>query len=193
VHRYFPACTVDVFSSYGEALTNVPISVYQVVVCPQRTASLDHYTLLRLNRRHNPSAPFVITMDGQEFAFVHEAIDQGALGLLNGSHTAEDVVHTVRPLISLYGLRFSLARRENWMVGYREQLRNNPIQCTSEVLMDNRLMCERALVAVESSMLALRAHAGDLVAEAIERIRRTSNDGVMDVCPADRQLITAAL
>jgi DNA-binding NtrC family response regulator len=171
VHRYFPACTVDVSRSYEEALTYVPLSVYQVIICPQRTASLDRYALLTLNRRHNPSAPFVITMGGQDFAFVQQAIDHGALGLLDGSHTAEEVIQTVRPLLSLYSLRFSLARREKWMTDYREQLRNNPIRGTWEnALIDNRLMCEQALVAVEGSMQALRAYAGDLAAEARQRM-----------------------
>jgi DNA-binding NtrC family response regulator len=170
VHRYFSASTVDVCSSFKDALKYVPISVYQVVVCPQKIASLDQYSLPRLNRLHNPCAPFIITTDQNEVVFVQQAIAHGVLGLLKGSPTTEDVIRTVAPLLWLYQLRFSLDRRKKWVTDFRARLRSNPVEGKPESLIENRLMCEQALFAIESGMQALRAYAGNLADEATERM-----------------------
>jgi DNA-binding NtrC family response regulator len=167
----FLLATADICQSFEEAVEHMPFTVYQLLICPYRIASLDQYQLLTLNLRHNPSAPFIVTMSGQEFAFMQQAIEYGALGVLDGMPTTQDVVHTVRPLLWLYRLRFSLDRREQWMADFRNQIRNNPVQGKSEALVENRLLCEQALVAIEGGMQALRAHASELVVEAKERMR----------------------
>lgn len=174
IHRYFPAAMVDVCSSFENALTFIPLNRYQVVICPQSIASRDQYSLLRLNRRHNYCAPFIVTTNGDEFADVKQAIDHDALGFMHGTTTTTNIVCILENLLALYRLRFSLARRWKWVTDYRDKLRSSPFPKNSGELSgeiyENRVMCEQALVAIEGSVLTFRAQADDRTSEARQRM-----------------------
>lgn len=152
----------------------MPLATYQLLICPYRFALRNAHALVSLNRRHNPCAPFVVTMSGREFSCVQHVIDHGVLGVLDRAHTIEDSLRTLGPLLSLYQLRFSIAHRERWVADCRDWLRKNPVHHESEFLnqsiQENRIMCLQALVAIEGSMQALQAYAGDLAHEATERM-----------------------
>jgi DNA-binding NtrC family response regulator len=169
-----PQSTVDVYGSLEEALPHVPLTAYQLLICPYRMALFNKHTLLAVSRLHNPFAPFVVTMHKGEFSFVEHAIDYGVLGVLDAAHTTQDVLRTVRPLLWLYQLRHSLGRRAQWLIDFRAQIRNNPVQEKWQPVIDNRLLCEQALVAIEDGMQTLRMHADDLMADAKERMRYSS-------------------
>jgi hypothetical protein len=63
------------------------------------------------------------------------------------------------------------SRRPKRVTDFRDQLRNNPIQDNSEGLIDKRVLCELALLAIEDGMQALRAHVDDLIPEAKQKMR----------------------
>ena len=86
IHRYLPAAMVETCSSFEDSVTYMPLHLYQVVIYPQRLASYNQYSLLRLNRIHHPCSPFIVTMEREEVADVRQAIEQGALGFLHGNH-----------------------------------------------------------------------------------------------------------
>jgi DNA-binding NtrC family response regulator len=171
VDQYFSGSPVDICSSFEKALMCLPISTYQVVICPQGIASLDQYSLLRLSGLHNPCAPFIVTTGHGEFAFVQQAIDHGALGFLQESDSTADVLRTVQALVSLYRLRFSCDRREKWVADSRSQLQQHGITLNKTV-QDNRVVCRQTLDAIAGSNQALRGHASNLVADAKERMRQ---------------------
>jgi DNA-binding NtrC family response regulator len=174
--RSVPLSTADVCLSFEEAEHHMALAVYQLLICPYRIALLNQYALVALNRLHNPFAPFVVTMRSGESSFVQQTIDHGALGVLDETHTTEDVLRTIRPLLWLYQLRHSLDRREKWMTDFRQQLCNNPIGDKSESLRENRTLCQQSLLAIEAGMQVLRVHAEDLVNDATERMLCASRE-----------------
>ena len=174
VQRYFSAPLVHVCSSFEDAVTYMPLHLYHVVICPQKIASRDQYSLLRLNQLHNPCSPFIVSTGRGEVADVRQAIDQGALGFVHGTTTSSNIILILRVLVALYRLRFSLARRMKWATTYREILQRNSIHEKSEMRcgarQDHRVMCEQTLTAIEGSMQAFQAQANSLVSEARQRM-----------------------
>lgn len=177
VSRYFPAVVVNTCSSFEDAVTYLSLNRYQIVVCPQRVASRDDYSLLNLNQLHNPYAPFIVTTDQDEVADVQQAIDRGALGFLHGTPTNPNIGLVLEGLMALYRLRLSLAGRWKWATDYREQIRTALTKHDGEelrgTLRDNLVMCEQTLVAIEGSILTFRSHADSLTYEARQRMWET--------------------
>jgi hypothetical protein len=147
-----------------------------LLICPYQIALFNEYALMALSRLHNTIAPLVVTMGVEEFSFVQQAIDYGILGALDEAHTTQDVLRTIRPLLWLYQLRHSLGRRTQWLIDFRAQLRSNSVQDKWQPAIDNRLLCEQALVAIEDGMQTLRMHAGDLISDAKERMVHSSRE-----------------
>ena len=172
--QYFSVAIVDICLSYETAMISLPLHAYQIVICPQRLAARDQYSLLRLNQVHNPCSPFIVTTEQGEVADVRQAIDHGALGFLHGTTSTPNIILNIHSLMELYRSRFSLARRWKWVTDYRDQLQRNLIQDNSEVLRseiyDNRVMREQALVAIEGSILVYRTQADNRVSEARKRM-----------------------
>ena len=170
----FPAAHVEVCASFEDAVAYMPLNLYQVVVCPQRIASRDGYSLLSLNRLHNPCSPFIVTTERGEVADVKQAITHGALGFLSGIGTTPIIVGIIERLLSLYRLRFSIEVRTKWVTNYGNQLQTDSISETSAIWrgasQDNRVMCEQTLTAIEGSMEAFHAQANTLVSEARQRM-----------------------
>ncbi|MGC4095741.1 MAG: hypothetical protein QM706_01380 [Nitrospira sp.] len=179
IHRFFPAVVVDVCASFAEAAEYLSLNHYQAVICPQRIASREQYSLLRLNQLHNSCAPFIITTDRDEAPDVQQAIDQGALGFLPETATTPTIIRTIEGLLVLYGLRFSLACRWKWLTDYRDQLRNNGMQeksgAVSVDIREKRIMFDKTLVAIEDSILSFRVQADDLAREARLRMWDTGS------------------
>ncbi|UVT21317.1 MAG: response regulator [Nitrospira sp.] len=173
IRRYFSSALVNVCSSYKKAVMYIPLNLYQVVICPQRIASVDGYSLLSLNRLHHPCSPFIVTTEREEVAAVRQAIEQGALGFLHGTTTTPNIICIIEDLLSLYQLRCSLERGATWTTKYSHQLRRNLIRKSrmlSDTRQDNRVMCEQTLTAVEGSTLAFQAQANHLLSEARQRM-----------------------
>lgn len=171
----FPNAEVDVCSSFEEAVAHIPLTLYQVVICPQRLASRDQYSLLYLNDLHHPCAPFIVTTEGEEVANVWQAINHGALGFMHGTNNSTPtLIGIIEPLLSLYRLRFSLEGRQKWVSNFRHQLRRNAIHekvdTLNSVKQDNRVMCEQTLTAIEGSMQAFQAQADHLTSQARQRM-----------------------
>lgn len=174
IQRYFPSATADIRSSLKEAVKYIRVNSYQVVIGPQRTASLDGYSLLSLNRLQNPCSPFIVTTERNEVADVRQAIEHGALGFLHGTMTTSNIISTVEGLLALYRLRASLEDRMKSATNYRDQLRRGPThrnaQRGSGTAQDNRVMCKQALTVLEDSMQTFQAQANHLVSQARQRM-----------------------
>jgi DNA-binding NarL/FixJ family response regulator len=154
-------------------VTYIPRNLYEVVICPQRIAALNGYSLLGLNRLHHPCSPFIVTTERAEVADVRQAIEQGALGFLHGTTTTSNMICIIEDLLSLYRLRCSLERRTTWTTTYRDQLQRNPIRQStmpSATRQEKRVMCEQTVTAIEGSMLAFQARANQLVSEARQKM-----------------------
>lgn len=174
IQRYLPAAIVDICSSLKEAVKYIRLNSYQVVICPQRIASLDGYSLLSLNRLHNPCSPFIVTTERKEVADVRQAIEHGALGFLHGTTTTSNIISIVEGLLALYRLRASLEDRMKWATNFRDQLRRSPphrkSQMWSGIRQNNRVLCKQSLTVVEGSMQTFQAQANHLVSEARQRM-----------------------
>ena len=175
--RYFPDVHVDVCSTFKEAVTYMPLHLYQVVICPQSIASQDGYFLLSLNRLHHPCSPFIVTTERAEIPYVRQAIEQGALGFLHGTTTTSNIISIVKGLLALYRLRASLEDRMKSATNYRDQLRRSPThknaQRWSGSRQENRVMCKQALTDIVGSMQTSQAQANQLVSEARQRMWET--------------------
>lgn len=170
----FPGAHLDVCASFEEAVVYIPLNLYQIVVCPQRIASRDGYSLLSLNRLHNPCSPFIVSTEREEVADVKQAITHGAHGFLHGISTTPIIVGIIEQLLSLYRVRFSIEVRKKWVTNYGNQLQADPLCEKSEIWhgtrQDNRVMCEETLTCIKGSMQALYAQANELVSEARHRM-----------------------
>ncbi len=174
IQRYLPAATVDICSSLKEAVKYIRLNSNQVVICPQRIASLNGYSLLSLNRLHNPCSLFIVTTERQEVADVRQAIEHGALGFLHGTTTTSKIISIIEGLLALYRLRASLEDRMQWATNFRDQLRRSPphrkSQRWSGIRPNDRVMCKQSLTVVEGSMQTFQAQANHLVSEARQRM-----------------------
>lgn len=174
INRYFSGPLAYVCFSFEDALTYMPLHDYQVVICPQSIASLDEYSLHRLNQHYHPCSPFIVTTEPQEVADVRQAIEQGALGFVHGTTTSSSIILIIQGLVALYRLRFSLARRMKWATTYRDMLRRSPMREKSEMLCgarkNSRVMREQTLTAIEGSLQVFQAQANTLVSEARRRM-----------------------
>lgn len=174
IQRCLPAAIVDSCSSLKEAVKSIRLNSYQVVICPQRIASLNGYSLLSLNRLHNPCSPFIVTTERKEVADVRQAIEHGALGFLHGTATTSKIISIVEGLLALYRLRASLEDRMKWATNFRDHLRRSPPHRKSPrwsgIRPNDRVMCKQSLTVVEGSMQTFQAQANHLVSEARQRM-----------------------
>ena len=174
IRRCLPAAIVDSCSSLKDAVKSIRLNSYHVVICPQRIASLDGYSLLSLNRLHHPCSPFIVTTERKEVADVRQAIEHGALGFLHGTTTTSKIISIVEGLLALYRLRASLEDRMKWATNFRDQLQRSPPHRKSPrwsgIRPNDRVMCKQSLTVVEGSMQTFQAQANHLVSEARQRM-----------------------